>query len=69
MYSKVKNGDQKGVRYLLGINDNDSFCQMQPINIQKIMDEKKNTLLMHAVWKDHTNLFTDLIKYSLKLFG
>ncbi|CAD8051601.1 unnamed protein product [Paramecium primaurelia] len=69
LYTKVKNGDLKGVRYLLGINDNDSFSQMQPINIQKIVDEKKNTLLMHAVWKDHTKLFTDLIKYSLQLFG
>ncbi|CAD8151187.1 unnamed protein product [Paramecium pentaurelia] len=69
LYSKVKNGDLKGVRYLLGINDNDSFSQMQSINIQKIVDEKKNTLLMHAVWKDHTKLFTDLIKYSLQLFG
>ncbi|CAD8062222.1 unnamed protein product [Paramecium sonneborni] len=69
LYSKVKNGDDKGVRYLLGINDDDSFSQIQPINIHTSFDEKRNTLLMLAVWKDQTKLFTDLITYSLKQFG
>ncbi|CAD8167881.1 unnamed protein product [Paramecium pentaurelia] len=69
LYSKVRNGDAKGVQYILGIKDDDSLINVQPINIQQIVDEKQNTLLMHAVWKDNTQIFIDLIKYTLQNFG
>ena len=61
LYNKVKDCDIKGTKYLLGINDDDSLEQLQPIRVYEIVDLKKNTLLMQAAWKNHTQLFIHLL--------